>query len=74
MKLTTQQTETGFKPVSFTITCETQEDLDFWAAVFDYSPLAKAARAFGTNFPYLSSDIGVYDSTVHLTNKLESEL
>jgi len=35
MKLTTQQTETGFKPVSFTVTCETQQELDFWAKLFN---------------------------------------
>lgn len=46
MKLTTQQAETGFKPVSFTITCETQDELDFFVSLFNHTNINDASEKF----------------------------
>ena len=36
-----------FKPVAFKITCETQEDLDFWSTLFSYTAMQDCAKKFG---------------------------
>lgn len=45
MKLTTEQ-NTSFKPVSFTITCETQKELDWWASLFMHDAVDASFRNF----------------------------
>jgi predicted 3-demethylubiquinone-9 3-methyltransferase (glyoxalase superfamily) len=74
MKLTTQPAETEFKPVSFTIACETQKELDFWAAVMDSIPFSRIASKMGANFQEIKSNSFRQGDTVHLTNEFHKLL
>jgi hypothetical protein len=46
MKFKIENEETGFKPVSFTITCDSKYELDFWGALFNYVPVSSLLRQY----------------------------
>lgn len=74
MKITTTQTTNKFNPVAFTVTCESQDELDFWTAIFDSTAITSAAmKAFGVSFG-TSDEIGVYGDTDCLTDRLKTAL
>jgi hypothetical protein len=56
MKISLTKADAGFQPVTLTLTFETQEQLDFWASLFNCVALHDAVR-----------DINPYsDATRHL--------
>jgi len=46
-ELVTKEEPKTFKPVTFQVTCESQEELDFWASMFNHAKIARAAYNFG---------------------------
>ena len=46
-ELVTKEEPKTFKPVTFQVTCESQEELDFWASIFNHAKIELAAKKFG---------------------------
>jgi len=46
-ELVTKEEPKTSKPVTFQVTCENQEELDFWATIFNHSYIERAAKEFG---------------------------
>jgi len=46
-ELVTKEEPKKFKPVTFQVTCESQEELDFWTTIFNHSYIEDAAKGFG---------------------------
>jgi len=45
-ELVTKEEPKTFKPVTFQVTCESQEELDFWASLFSHAHIENCAKAF----------------------------
>jgi hypothetical protein len=66
MKITVSDTPKAFQPVSFTITCETQQELNAWDFLARYTPIQDTFPFLGQGMDDLNRFLNVQGSTLEL--------
>lgn len=78
MKTEVTKTSISFEPVYLKLTIESQQELDFWATLFNHSDIADSAKKFMANsdgmFEHAAIQLEAVGGDMHQTDKMNLHL